>query len=123
MGIFTTSKKPATFDWNSLTEDKQLDDLIQLSYQKPVLLFKHSTRCSISNMAKNRLESEWDVAADRVEMVYLDLLNHRELSNKIAEVTNVIHQSPQAILLRNGAVVYHSSHEAISALAIKKMIE
>jgi bacillithiol system protein YtxJ len=123
MGIFTRAKKNTEFNWTNLNNENELDELIQLSYQKPVLIFKHSTRCSISSMAKNRLENEWDIEEGKVETIYLDLLNHRDLSNKIAEITGVIHQSPQAILIRNGAVVYHNSHNGIAALDIKKMLE
>ncbi|MEO9258167.1 MAG: bacillithiol system redox-active protein YtxJ [Crocinitomicaceae bacterium] len=123
MGIFTRAKNTSSFDWTNLEDEKQLDDLILTSYSKPVLLFKHSTRCSVSSMAKKRLEADWNIEEGKVTTVYLDILNHRDLSNKITERTGVHHQSPQAILLRNGAVVYHSSHEAIMADDIKKLVE
>lgn len=123
MGIFTRAKNTSSFDWTNLENEKQLDELILSSYTKPVLLFKHSTRCPVSTMAKKRLENDWDIEDGKITTVYLDLLNHRDISNMISEKTGVHHQSPQAILLRNGTVVYHSSHDSISAHDIKKLIE
>lgn len=123
MGIFSRAKNSSTFDWTNLDEVTQLDELIQSSYEQPVLLFKHSTRCSISSMVKRRIENEWSIESDKITTVYLDLLQHRNISTAIAEKTGVKHQSPQAILLRNGTVVYHASHTAISVNDIKKLVE
>lgn len=123
MGIFSRAKNSSTFDWTNLDEVTQLDELIQSSYEQPVLLFKHSTRCSISSMVKRRIENEWSIERDKITTVYLDLLQHRNISTAIAEKTGVKHQSPQAILLRNGTVVYHASHTAISVNDIKKLVE
>ncbi len=99
--------------WKEMTNESQIDEILKASRTKAQLIFKHSTRCSISSMAKSRLEREWNL--EHVEPWYLDLLAHRNISNAVAEKLGVFHESPQAILLQNGKVVYTASHQAISA--------
>ena len=82
-------------DWKVLQEVHQLDSLISDSFNKPVVIFKHSIRCGTSAMAKFQLEQSWDFSAEDLDFYYLDLINHRKISNQIAEVLNVVHQSPQ----------------------------
>ncbi len=98
--------------WNDLTEEAQLDAIKKESAQKPVVILKHSTRCSISSMAKGRLERS--VAPEGVSFYYLDLIRYRNISNKIAEVFGVHHESPQVLIIRNGSCVYDDSHNGIS---------
>ena len=98
--------------WNQLTDEKQLDQIKILSAQKPQLIFKHSTRCSISSMAKNRLERS--TMPDGVDFYYLDLLKYRSISNKIESIFKVPHESPQVILIKNGECMYDESHSGIS---------
>jgi bacillithiol system protein YtxJ len=75
----------STMNWIELQSIEQAKELINSSSEKPVLFFKHSTRCSISNMAKDRLERKWDIDDSKVAPIYLDLLNHRDVSNFLAE--------------------------------------
>ncbi|RYD53060.1 MAG: bacillithiol system redox-active protein YtxJ [Sphingobacteriales bacterium] len=98
-------------NWNILSEIAQLDGLKEESRQKPVVIFKHSIRCSISSMAKSRLERSQ--APEGVSFYYLDLINNRALSNQVAETFGVHHESPQVLLLRNGDCVYDESHNGI----------
>ncbi len=122
MGLFSsTTKKPAV-NWVNLTSSEQLHELIKESATIPVLLFKHSTRCSISSMALNRFEKEWDDSKPICLCVYLDLIAYREISNEIAALLKVEHQSPQAILVRNNEVLYADSHNGISASDIQALI-
>jgi bacillithiol system protein YtxJ len=111
----------SAFPWIQLSTENTLDEIIELSFQKPVILFKHSTRCSISSMALSRFEREWDSNL-HVELFYLDLIAFRELSNEIARFLNVEHQSPQVLLLKNGEVTYNASHNGISAQEIKSAL-
>ncbi len=99
--------------WIPLTDSTQLDELIAASYQKPIALYKHSTRCSVSVMVKKSLEQQWRMSDDELPIYYLDLLTYRPISNRIAELFAVQHQSPQLILIRNGKAVYHASHSEI----------
>lgn len=104
--------------WNQLTEESQLDEIKKESEEIPVAIFKHSTRCSISSMAINRLERSWN-DSQKIKAYYLDLIQHRNLSNLIAQQFNVEHQSPQVILLKGGKAVYHDSHMGISVERIE----
>lgn len=121
MGIFNRSKgesKPS-INWSKLESISDLDQAIELSFEKPVLLFKHSTRCSISSMALNRTESGWDISNDDLSPFYLDLIAHRDVSAAIAEKLNVFHQSPQIILVKEGKAVLDASHNEIRVDLIK----
>jgi bacillithiol system protein YtxJ len=108
----------SNLSWKILNEEKQIAEIVKLSNEKPQLIFKHSTRCSISSMAKSRLEREWNL--ENVNAWYLDLIAYRNISNNIASELDVIHASPQAILLNNGIVIHDSSHNSISASEIAK---
>ncbi len=121
MGIFSRNKsefKP-TLKWNNLESISDLDQAIELSFQKPVLLFKHSTRCSISSMALNRTESGWDISEEELAPFYLDLIAHRDVSAAIADKLNVFHQSPQIVLVKEGKAVLDASHNEIRVDLIK----
>ena len=107
--------------WNELTSMDQLELLEIQSQIQPVLIFKHSTRCSISRFALKQFENEFDLQ-DKIAPYFLDLLNHRDISNEIAFQFNVQHQSPQILLLKNRAVVYDTSHENIDATELKKYL-
>jgi bacillithiol system protein YtxJ len=104
--------------WIPLTIVGQLDEVVALSNEKPVVIFKHSTRCSISRMALKQFESEYDLD-DTVLVFILDLLEHRDISNEIASRFGVYHQSPQLLLIKNGKSVYDVSHSDIDAGELK----
>lgn len=109
-------------EWINLTSSQQLDDIIQESAEMPVLIFKHSTRCGISRMALKGFESEYAIDADKVKPYFLDLLEHRDISNEIATIFHVEHQSPQLLLIKDGVVTYHTSHGDINAGEVKAKI-
>lgn len=98
-------------NWIDLNDENQLKSLKELSKQKAQLIFKHSTRCSISSMAKSRLERS--SPPESIDFYYLDLIKHRHLSQKIAEDFSVFHESPQVLLIKNGECVYDESHSGI----------
>ena len=99
-------------NWILLTSDNQLDQIKTDSATRPQLIFKHSTRCAISSMARGRLERNTVPAG--VDFYFLDLLAHRNISQKLSAVFNVPHESPQVLLIKNGICVYHESHSGIS---------
>lgn len=104
--------------WNNLETLTQLDEVVELSQEQAVVIFKHSTRCSISRMALKQFENEFDFS-DLVQPFYLDLIAFREVSNEIAARFGVVHQSPQLILIKEGKAVYDVSHSDIDAGALK----
>jgi len=109
-------------DWKNLTSIDQLEAIAADSFNTPQVLFKHSTRCSISSMALNRLERNWAGNEEKITPYYLDLIAFREVSNFIAQHSGVQHESPQAIAVKNGEVIYHASHNGISLADIMVLI-
>ncbi len=102
-------------NWLTLSSEEQFHKVMFESLEHPVAVFKHSTRCSVSLMAKRSLEFAWSDAASGMPIYYLDLLEHRNISNLIADTLKVTHQSPQLIVIHNGTAVYHASHSSIDA--------
>jgi len=96
-----------------LSNEDQLEELLDASKQKPVLLFKHSNSCGISAMVLKRFENKLQDKNDQYDYYFLDLLRYRNISNLIAKKFQIMHQSPQLILIKNGKVVDHSSHYGI----------
>lgn len=109
-------------NWNELTSLEQLEAIVNESMQQPVVIFKHSTRCSISSMALDRLERSWDNGED-LKPYYLDLIQYRDVSNQIVDKFGVMHQSPQVIILKDGQVIYDNSHMGISYQAILNAVK
>ncbi|NLR92978.1 MULTISPECIES: bacillithiol system redox-active protein YtxJ [Flammeovirga] len=100
-------------NWKPLTDISQLDQILEESKNQRVMILKHSTRCSISSMALNRLERSWE-DDNKVAPYYLDLIKYRPISNAIAEKFGVEHESPQVIVIENGEVAYTASHMGIN---------
>lgn len=118
--IFGSSNSESTtpnINWIPLTDLGQLNEISDLSFQKPVAIFKHSTRCSISRMALKQFENEFNLD-DKVTPYYLDLLEFRPISNEIASRFQVFHQSPQLILIKDGNAIYSASHSDIEVEAL-----
>lgn len=109
-------------NWNELNDIQQLATIKEESAEKSVLIFKHSTRCSISSMAKNRLERAWNIDESKIKTYYLDLIAHRNISNAIVTEFGVEHQSPQVIVIDKGESVYDASHNLISAGSIESVV-
>ena len=101
-------------NWNKITSIAQLEAIAERSNTVACLIFKHSTTCSISAMSKTRLEKNWDFNAADIEPYFLDLLSFRPISAAIAERFQVHHESPQVLLIRDGACIYDASHLDIS---------
>lgn len=98
--------------WIPLTDEKQLSEIINNSSEKPQVIFKHSTRCSISGVALSRLQKETQPA--EMDFYLLDLIAYRDLSNHVAKQFGVQHESPQVLIIKNGQCVYDESHFGIS---------
>ncbi len=110
-------------NWNKLTDSDQLEEIKVLSYEKPVLIFKHSSRCSISSMALDRLLRNWkDEDGEKVTPFFLDLIAFRSISNKIEEVFGIPHESPQVLVIREGKSIFDQSHYAITYTEIMARI-
>lgn len=109
--------------WIPLTTSEQLIEIKNKSFETPILLFKHSTTCSISNTTLNRLERNWkEEEWGGTKSYYLDLLAYRTLSNEIAAIFEVEHESPQVLIIQNGKSVYNASHFDIDYVTIKNKL-
>jgi len=102
--------------WFKLNSFNALDELIIKSNESPQILFKHSTRCSASSIALNRIQS----SEIEQNLYILDVIGNRELSNQIAQLFNVVHQSPQLLIIYNQTCIYHASHLSISERTVKE---
>jgi thioredoxin 1 len=96
---------PATFAL--LNSIKKLDDLVARSHNGPVVIFKHSSSCGIS-AAVHRQMTELDA-----EVNIVIVQEARDVSDEIEQRTGIRHQSPQAMVIRNGEAVYQASHYSI----------
>ena len=114
-------EKLSNVNWIPLQLMGQLDEIIALSKEKPVLIFKHSTRCSISRFALKQFEDEFDLQ-NQIDAYFIDLLEFRAVSNEIASRFGIMHQSPQLLLIKEGKVLYDASHSDIQANELKKYI-
>ncbi|WP_299254544.1 bacillithiol system redox-active protein YtxJ [uncultured Lacinutrix sp.] len=120
--LFGGSKEPKEekiLPWKQLTTVDQLNVIEKLSKGKTQVIFKHSTRCGISKMVMNQFVSAFDVDIN-LDLYYLDLLSFREVSNEAGFKFQVMHQSPQLLIIKNGVAVAHASHGGINEIDLAK---
>jgi len=120
-GNSTENQSVSKVGWRQLTNLGQLNEIGEVSTEKAVLIFKHSTRCSVSRMVLKQFENEFDLQ-DKIVPYFLDLLQYREISNAIARDYEVQHQSPQVIIIKDGKAVYNASHESIDTKQLEQFI-
>ncbi|SNB42385.1 conserved hypothetical protein [Flavobacterium psychrophilum] len=113
-GHSETDKMVSKVNWKPLSDLGQLNEIKDLSHEKTVVIFKHSTRCSVSRMVLKQFENEYKLE-NKLALYFLDLLVHRDISNEIANSFGIVHQSPQLIVIQKGVAVYNVSHESIDA--------
>ncbi len=107
--------KSSKMDWINLNSIEQLTEIDENSHLKTQIIFKHSTRCSISIFAKRILRDEYtDEIKKNADVYYLDLIAFREVSNKVANHYSVVHESPQILVINSGNCTYHASHADVS---------
>ena len=120
MGLFG-SYKSKKLPWTDVTSVEDFHNVVSTEEEKVKLFFKHSTRCSISIMVLSSFEGSWNQDVE-VNLYFVDLLKHRDVSNEIAKTFNVVHQSPQLIVVKGGEVIYSASHSSINTREIEKAI-
>ena len=104
-------------NWITLLHEQQLEDIKIKSTKKLQVIFKHSTRCSISSMAKNRLDR--NDQPQGMDFYFLDIISNRNIYNKITGEFKVHHESPQILIMKNGSCIYSESHSGIDMEDIK----
>ncbi|WP_374957239.1 bacillithiol system redox-active protein YtxJ [Gilvibacter sp.] len=124
--LFTSDSAPqepqTEVPWTPITNMDQLDALSSVSATKAVVIFKHSTRCGISAMVLRQFTKSYDLPLEQMQPYILDLLSYREISNEIAIRFQVLHQSPQLLVIKNGSAVHAASHYEIQAADLHRFI-
>lgn len=110
-------------NWKTITSEADLNEIIELSKSTSCMIYKHSTRCSMSDMMKFIIEEEWEFAAEEVQPYFLDILAYKSLAAKIADDFQVYHQSPQVLLIQNGECTFDEDHRDISVEELKEHLE
>ena len=114
-------KEEKILPWIALNSIDQLDAIAEKSQGKTQLIFKHSTRCGISRMVMNQFVTSYDLDLN-ADLYYLDLLSYREVSNEVGYKFQVMHESPQLLVIRNGVVVEHASHGGINDMDLDSFV-
>lgn len=114
-------KEEKILPWIALNSIEQLDTITEQSETKTQLIFKHSTRCGISRMVMNQFVASYDLGIN-ADLYYLDLLSYRDVSNEVGYKFQVMHQSPQLLVIRNGVVVAHASHGGINDMDLVSFV-
>lgn len=115
-GTSTEVEDTKNLPWIPINTMEQLSEIEAKSITKTQVIFKHSTRCGISRMVLSQFENDFDASSTNLDLHFIDLLNHRDISNAIAERFNVVHESPQLLIIKNGTAVANASHGAINDL-------
>ena len=101
-----------------LRRKQDLEQLLERSNKDPILIFKHSTQCAVSDAALDEFNSFTSDVED-LDCGLVLVIEHRDVSNAIAEQLNVRHQSPQAIVVEDGRSIWNASHWSITADALR----
>ena len=110
-------------NWINLNNINQLDVIAQESKENPVLIYKHSSRCNVSQASldrQNRNAKPEELTC--IKTYYLDLISYRNISNAVAQKFGIEHESPQAILVRDGREVWNASHSAITVSSLQRAV-
>lgn len=131
MGVFNSlfggkgnkeKKEDKSIRWIALNSIDQLEGIVKKSHSKPQFIFKHSTTCGISRMVINMFKSSYELSENQADLYYLDLHAYREVSNEAGYKFQVMHQSPQLLVIKNGTTVAHASHGAIAEVNVQRFI-
>ncbi|HEX6981673.1 MAG TPA: bacillithiol system redox-active protein YtxJ [Balneolaceae bacterium] len=109
--------------WSKVSENFQLNDVLKDSENHPQLIYKHSNRCSVCFFAKAQIEGKGEEIKSLADLHFLNVITYRGISNKVASELNVRHESPQAILINKGEVVWHASHGQVKGDAVLGELE
>jgi bacillithiol system protein YtxJ len=122
LGSKVKEEKETNVNWIPLNSLEQIKTIKELSKSETILVFKHSTRCSISSMVIKRFENLFDSSMNNIKVYYLDLLNFRAISDEVGYSFQAQHQSPQLLIIRNEVAVLNVSHYDITTVNIQKYL-
>jgi bacillithiol system protein YtxJ len=116
------AKEEKILPWIPLNDLKQIEYIRKKSSIKPQVVFKHSTRCGISNMVQRQFIDYYNFSEKELDLYYLDILSYRNISNEIGYAFQLLHESPQLLVIKNGTLVAHASHGQINAVDLARFI-
>ncbi len=128
MGFFSNlfkvsePKETKSLPWIALTDLQQLHDIIERSKIKTQVVFKHSTRCGASRMVLNRFIDTYELTENDLDLYFLDLINYRSVSNEVGYKFQVMHESPQLLIIKDGVLVAHGSHSGVNAIELENFL-
>lgn len=124
MGLFDSFLSNNSNNWPGpkLENIDQLNNIVEASFLKPQLIFKHSTRCSVSRFVLNEFKSGYGFSEVDFTAYFLDLLSYREISNAVAHQFDVVHQSPQLLIIKDGKAIAHASHENVNKIKLTEFL-
>ncbi len=113
--LFSKKETDPTFSWNQIIDQAELNDIISSSAfsRSSILLFKHSSRCGISRMVLSRFEKKYADSLEDISCYLINVIDQRNLSNFLSEHYNVIHESPQLLLVSGDTCLSNASHNGI----------
>lgn len=109
-------------EWMDITSGETIESAIEKSFSQPVVIYKHSTRCGLSSVVKSRLERSWSMEPLPATCYFLNLIQYRQLSDNLSNQFQVIHESPQILIIVDGVCIFHDSHMGVNHSAIKQAI-
>jgi len=117
-----SKEEPKNIPWQLLSQMEQLDEIAEISKTMPVAIFKHSTRCGISKMVLRQFERSYAIEEGKLKLYFLNLLEFRDISNEVSIRFQILHQSPQLIVIRDGVAIAHASHHGIQAHQLEEFV-
>jgi monothiol bacilliredoxin len=121
-GFKSVKELKKVLPWIDLNALDQLNAIENKSMTRLQVIFKHSTRCGVSRMVINQFVDAYNLTEDDLDLYFLDLINYREVSNEVGYKFQVLHESPQLLLIKNGVVVAHASHSGVNEIDLKRFI-
>lgn len=110
--------------WKEITTLEEWEQVLHRSKEHPVLIMKHSTRCSVSAEAWEEYQTFVSSAAPKdAEYIMVKVIESREVSDRIARDLDIQHKSPQAILVRGGKEVWNTSHWHIKQSSLEEALK
>lgn len=120
--FFSRKKQKPQDHWQNISDIDSFQELLEKSNEKPLVIFKHSNRCSISSMALSRFSDYAEDIAEKSYLALVDVVADRSVSMHIADEISVQHQSPQVLVIKNNKVIFHNSHNGINGAQVLNVL-
>ncbi|MFD2727506.1 bacillithiol system redox-active protein YtxJ [Hyunsoonleella rubra] len=117
-----TEREEKVLPWIPLNDAGQIDYIRQKSGITAQVIFKHSTRCGISSMVQRQFIKDYNFGEKELDLYYLDILSYRNISDLVAEKFQLMHESPQLLVVKNGELVAHASHGQVNEVDLSRFV-